>query len=70
MTEHMIIHLNGKPVAAAEGESIAQLLGKQGVDPAHVVVEVNRNIIDREAYDTTVIGRNDVIEVLRFVGGG
>ncbi len=70
MTQNIIIHLNGKPVEAAQGQTIAQLLEKQGADPAHVVVEVNRNIINRDAYDSTTIDRDDVIEVLRFVGGG
>ena len=70
MTHHITIHLNGKPVEALQGQTIAQLLEHQGVDPAHVVVEINRNIIDRDAYDSTAIGRDDEIEVLRFVGGG
>ena len=62
--------LNGKPAQATTGDTVADLLVQQRIDPSHVVVEINRTIVNREQYGTTVINREDVIEVLRFVGGG
>ena len=67
---NITFHLNGKPVQATVGDTIAALLERQGIDPSHVVVEINRNIVDRESFAATKINRDDAIEVLRFVGGG
>lgn len=63
-------HLNGKPAHAAPGNTVSALLEQQRVDPLHVVVEINRNILTREQFDHTVISQDDAVEVLRFVGGG
>ena len=66
----MTIHLNGQPVQTAANVSLSSLLREKGIEPSHVVVEINRQIIDREAFDTTVINPDATIEILRFVGGG
>lgn len=63
-------HLNGKPAHVAPGNTVSTLLEHQQIDPSHVVVEINRNILTREQFDHTVISQDDAIEVLRFVGGG
>ena len=65
------ILLNGKPVAPdATITTIGSLLSSRSIDPAHVVVEVNQEIVGRDAFDNREIRDGDVIEVLRFVGGG
>lgn len=63
--------LNGVPVEPAPGvTTITALLASRSIDPLHVVVEVNREIIGRDKFDEHKLGDGDVVEILRFVGGG
>jgi sulfur carrier protein len=40
------------------------------MDPAVVVVEINKSIIKKEDFGTTAFNNKDTVEILRFVGGG
>jgi len=62
--------VNGKPEPAEASVTIGELLAGRGIDPMHVVVEVNREIIARERFDEVKLRENDAVEILRFVGGG
>jgi sulfur carrier protein len=35
-----------------------------------VVVELNRDIVSRQAHDSTALKEGDVLEIVHFVGGG
>ena len=62
--------LNGKNIDLSEDITIEKLLKKYDLDPKKVVVEVNMEIVDDEAYSTYLLKNEDVIEVISFVGGG
>ncbi|MGM9530592.1 sulfur carrier protein ThiS [Intestinibacter sp.] len=62
--------LNGKNIVLSEDITIEKLLKKYDLDPKKVVVEVNMEIVDDEAYNTYLLKNEDVIEVISFVGGG
>lgn len=62
--------LNGKNIDLSEAITIEELLKKYNLDPKKVVVEVNMEIVDDEAYSTYLLKNEDVIEVISFVGGG
>jgi len=64
------IMLNGKPFSAEPGITITALLHEKSISPAHVVVEVNGAIIAPDTFDTCIMRDHDVVEILRFVGGG
>jgi thiamine biosynthesis protein ThiS len=64
------IRLNGNEVEVAQGMTVGSLLDSKGVNPKRVVVELNRQILPREAYGDTVLEAGDVMEVVTFVGGG
>jgi sulfur carrier protein len=66
----MVITLNGQPENLDGSMTIRDLLEKKALEPDTVVVEVNLEIIDRDAFHETAIRDRDVIEILRFVGGG
>ena len=66
----MIIHINGEKREIAGGLSVAQLLGQLGIRPGRVVVELNRDVLSREAHDKTFLQEGDIIEIVNFVGGG
>jgi thiamine biosynthesis protein ThiS len=68
----MILSINGRrrEVPAAAAESIIQLLEHLKLEPEKVVVERNRKILTAEQFAVTALEENDVLELIRFVGGG
>ncbi len=64
------IQVNGNTETIPDGMTVAGLLEKKGVNPNRVVVELNRRILPREEYASTVLRAGDVMEVVTFVGGG
>ena len=57
------------------GRDVAQVNGRarpeaDGFDAARVACELNGAIVPRDAYAATVLRAGDVLEVVRFVGGG
>ena len=66
----MIVHINGEKREVREGLSVAQLLDDLGVRPGRVVVELNRDVLAREAHEATFLKDGDAVEIVHFVGGG
>ncbi len=66
----MKLAINGKADSLEEGSNILDLLAAKKIDPAVVVVEVNKSIVKKENFGTAVLRDNDTVEILRFVGGG
>ncbi len=70
MGDTIRIRLNGKDRDIEEGLSVRGLIESLELNPALVVVELNREILDRERYQETPVGPDDVVELVHFVGGG
>jgi thiamine biosynthesis protein ThiS len=66
----MMVTVNGNPEPLEGDLSVLGYLQARGLEPAHVVVEVNRKIVARDSYGVTILTDGDSLEVLRFVGGG
>lgn len=66
----MSIRLNGKPREVSRGLSVSGLLQELELHPAMVVVELNRDILERASYDDAPVSEGDTIELVHFVGGG
>jgi thiamine biosynthesis protein ThiS len=66
----MTIRINGEEKEVSEGSSIASLLEELQIRPARVVIELNRNIVSREAQGSTFLKAGDMLEIVHFVGGG
>ncbi len=64
------IVLNGKKDEIQESVLISEYLAERNINPDHVVVEINRTIIDKKEFSNLRIVEGDNIEILRFVGGG
>jgi thiamine biosynthesis protein ThiS len=64
------VRINGDDREIQSGLSVFQLLETLDLSPALVVVELNREILDRASYDETSVGEGDVLELVHFVGGG
>ena len=64
------VAVNGETRAAEAGATVASFLIAHDIDPAVVVVELNGEIVTREAYRTTPLSDGDGLEIVHFVGGG
>ncbi len=62
--------INGKPVELEAPTPLLDYLARLGVDPRAVAVEHNGQILERDAYESTVLRAGDVVEIVRMVGGG
>ncbi len=69
-TYMMKICVNGKDEMIGESVSIGKFLRGRDLDFDTVVVEHNREIIDKSDYDAVELKDGDLLEILRFVGGG
>ncbi len=66
----MIVHINGEEKEIEAGLSVTELLEKLAIRPGRVVVELNLNILSRDAHGTTLLQEGDKLEIVHFVGGG
>ncbi len=68
----MKLTINGKPEEiAGENLSVVELLKVKDVDmPDMVSVQLNGEILERSAFDTTTVQNDDEVEFLYFMGGG
>jgi sulfur carrier protein len=66
----IVININGERKGIVEGLSIAQLLEELNIRPGRVVIELNRDIVSREAYGSAILKEGDTLEIVHFVGGG
>ena len=66
----MKLQINGEEHDLADGLSLATLLERLGMKPDRVAVELNREIVRREAWAQTRLQAGDRLEIVQFVGGG
>jgi sulfur carrier protein len=66
----MNVQVNGEKKEIKEGLSVAELLAELEIRPGRVVVELNRDVLARDAHGATVLKDGDTVEIVHFVGGG
>lgn len=66
----MKVVANGEPVEVADGATVEDLLVAMGLGAKWVVVERNREPVERARLAATVLAEGDRIELVRAVAGG
>ena len=66
----MRLTINGEERTFEEALSVAQLLGRIGLDPRKVAVERNLEIVAKSTYPETPLADGDKLEIVHFIGGG
>jgi thiamine biosynthesis protein ThiS len=69
-TKQIEIVVNGQVRLAPQGCTLRQLLVWLEVDPERIAVELNRSIVQRQAWDQATVGPGATLEIVQFVGGG
>ncbi|MEW6517533.1 MAG: sulfur carrier protein ThiS [candidate division FCPU426 bacterium] len=66
----MRLTVNGEPREVGDQLKLSDLLARLGVDPQQVVVERNGAILRQPDFAGTVLSAGDVVEIVKFLGGG
>ena len=66
----MKIQLSGEEVALESALTLNELIDKYDMKRETGVVEINGDLPDKSKYDDIKTKEGDVIELIRFVGGG
>jgi sulfur carrier protein len=69
-TKSIQVVVNGEPKTVPDGLNVVGLLEFLAVDPARVAVELNRSIVRKVDWNSSVVGDGAEIEIVWFVGGG
>jgi thiamine biosynthesis protein ThiS len=64
------ITVNGENRSVRQGETIADLVRALDLDPERLAVELDRRIVKRAQWASTVLAAGAEIEIVQFVGGG
>ena len=66
----MNILINGTAENISNNTTISEYLKSKHMNPDHIVIAINDNVIEREAYNTTKLNEKDNVDLMSFVGGG
>jgi thiamine biosynthesis protein ThiS len=66
----MQITLNGERRSCPAGTTLDGLIQTLNLEPERVAVELNRAIVRRDLWGSTVVESGSEIEIVMFVGGG
>ena len=69
-TKTVAVRLNGKDREIDMGHTVLTLLTELDLHPGMVVVELYREILERERYANIEVHDGDFLELVHFVGGG
>jgi sulfur carrier protein len=64
------LRINGKVAELSGPTGLLDYLTEKGVNPAVVAVELNGQILDRALWPEKMLDADDVLEIVRMVGGG
>ena len=66
----MRIFLNGEDRELSGTPSLAELITQLDLPAARIAVELNREVVRRSDWGSTMLKDEDRIEIVHFVGGG
>ena len=62
--------VNGEEKTLEKEMSLADFLQQENYVPERIAVERNGEIVPKAEYDSVMLGGEDVLEIVHFVGGG
>ena len=70
MMPTMLLKLNGQETTTADNCTVEALLRDQGLQNRPCAVELNREVVPRQAHAKTTLHEGDEVELVTLVGGG
>ena len=66
----ILIKVNGENKVIPQNISILKLIESFKINKDRVVIELNKKILKKDLFDSTLLSENDQLEIVTFVGGG
>ncbi|HEY8413720.1 MAG TPA: sulfur carrier protein ThiS [Pyrinomonadaceae bacterium] len=66
----MRVYVNGEAKELSDHISLAELISQLNLPAGRIAVELNRNVVRRNDWSTTMLADGDSLEIVHFVGGG
>jgi thiamine biosynthesis protein ThiS len=66
----MRVTLNGESRELTDGITVADLVAQLELTRRRIAIEINRDLVPRDAFDERMLEDGDVIEIVHFIGGG
>ncbi len=66
----MNIILNGQKYNIENNITLKQMLINLNIEQNNIIAEVNGEVVTKDDFSNKIINENDIIELVRFVGGG
>ena len=66
----MRVYVNGEAKELSDRTSLAELITQLNLPAGRIAVELNRNVVRRNDWSTTMLADDDSLEIVHFVGGG
>lgn len=62
--------VNGKNIEIGSKKNVMDLVKELNLNPERIVIELDKEIVPREDFETCKLKESNVVEVISFVGGG
>jgi len=66
----MIVYVNGETREYAEKTSVADVIADMGLTGKKIAIELNKEILPFQKYDTQILQAEDRLEIVHAIGGG
>lgn len=66
----MRVYVNGEAKELSAPLSLSELITQLDLPPQRIAVELNRDVVRRHDWSSTLLQENDRLEIVHFVGGG
>lgn len=64
------IQINGEQREVEEALPVSQLVEVLNLKPEQIAIELNRSVVRRAQWESTLLREADQVEIVHFVGGG
>jgi thiamine biosynthesis protein ThiS len=64
------LQINGDQREVTPGSTLDALVQELSLTPQRVAIELNGNVVRRDAWAQTILNEGDRVEIVHFVGGG
>jgi thiamine biosynthesis protein ThiS len=64
------VFINGESKEISGTPSLAELIDQLDLPAARIAIELNRDVVRRSEWSSTILQEDDRIEIVHFVGGG
>lgn len=66
----MKVLINGQNIELKDSQTVADMSSERKITGSMFVIELNKNVVQKENYTQTFLKEGDAIEIVGFFGGG